>query len=71
MSFSLSCLSPHHPLYSQTPLHDLWSGRDFEKQKQKQKAATHSFTTFSTTAAIFPVPLPQAGRPPELATRRR
>lgn len=24
---------------------------------------TYSFTTFSTTAAIFPVPLPQAGRP--------
>lgn len=24
---------------------------------------THSFTTFSTTAAIFPAPLPQAGRP--------
>lgn len=34
-----------------------------QKQKQK-KTTTHSLTTFSTTAAIFPVPLPQAGRPP-------
>lgn len=30
---------------------------------EEKETATHSFTTFSTTAAIFPAPLPQAGRP--------
>lgn len=29
----------------------------------KKETTTHSFTTFSTTAAIFPAPLPQVGRP--------
>lgn len=29
----------------------------------EKEMTTHSFTTFSTTAAIFPAPFPQAGRP--------
>lgn len=33
------------------------------EREGKKKKTTHSFTTFSTTAAIFPAPLPQAGRP--------
>lgn len=35
----------------------------------KKETTTHSFTTFSTTAAIFPAPLPQAGRPGALSAQ--